>query len=70
MPDQFQVDSQVEDREDWFSRWLKMKGGEGYLENENQEEEKKQQFIGKMSRFKNLDQKLEFTPEEIIIFYV
>ena len=29
-----------------------------------------QKFRGKMSRFKKMDEKFEFTPEEIIMFYV
>ena len=34
------------------------------------EEEKKEGFNEKMSRFKKVDLKLEFTPDEIIRFYV
>ena len=70
MPDQFQVESQVEEGEGWWSRWLKMSGKARYKEDENQEEEKNQQFMRKMPKFKELDQKFEFTPEEIIMFYV
>ena len=41
------------------------------LEEEKKEEIKKQEFTNKMSKiFKKLDYKFEFTPEEIIMFYV
>jgi hypothetical protein len=34
------------------------------------EEEKKEGFKEKMPKLKNLDSKFEFTPEEIIMFYL
>ena len=42
----------------------------GFQDKEKNEEEKKEGFNERMSRFKKLDLKLEFTPDEIIRFYV
>jgi hypothetical protein len=56
LPDQFQVDSQAWEGEDWWSRYVKTRIGLiGQLDNLNQEEEKMQPFKRKISRFKKLD---------------
>ena len=47
-----------------------MRGLLGNSEIENKEEEKKEVFTNKSSKFKNVHAKLKFTPEEIIMFYV
>lgn len=65
MPDLFEIDGQDEEKESWWSKCLKMIGFGG-----DQEEEKKEEFINKMSKFKKVEKKYEFTPEEIIMFYV
>ena len=58
-------DSQNKDGESWWSFIKRFVGFGG-----NQEEEMKEESINKMSKFKKVDGNFEFTPEEIIMFYV
>lgn len=45
-------------------RWV------GFQDKEKKEEDKEEVFNEKMSKFKKVDMKLEFSPEETIKFYV
>jgi hypothetical protein len=42
----------------------------GIQDKEMEEEEKKEDFYEKIFKFKKIDRKLEFSPDEIIRFYV
>jgi hypothetical protein len=66
LPNIFELENQAEK----VSVFGKMMRFVGLQDKDMQEEEKKEDFNEKMSKFKKIDMKLEFSPDEIIRFYV
>ena len=69
LPNIFELDNPADGGGSWFS-FSGVKRLVGIQDKDQQEEEKKEDFNEKMSKFKKIDRKLEFSPEEIIRFYV
>ena len=68
IPDPFEIESKAEEYQPAISRIFKMLLGN--QEEEKKEEEKKEGFKEKMSKLNKMFAKFEFSPEEIIMFYV
>lgn len=69
IPDPFEIKSKAEEYQPAFSRIFKMLLL-GNQEEEKKQEENKEGFKQKMSKLNKFYAKFEFSPEEIIMFYV